>query len=91
MFDEPKREDGEPCMVHRGRLMYCPHDPDAPPYESLGVTERSAWTMLASGMDRIMKKAPRDPEGAAIAGGFTPHSGGPGTVGPAAFDHREGA
>jgi hypothetical protein len=81
MLDEPKREDGEPCMVYRGRLMYWHHDPDAPPYETLDVTTRSMWTMLASGMERIMKTAPRDTEDAAPAG-FTPHAGGPGIVGP---------
>jgi hypothetical protein len=81
MTDEPKRNEGEPCMVYRGRLMYWSFDmDDQPPYETLSVTERSHWTMLASGMDRIMKTAPRDTEDAAPAG-FTPHAGGPGIVG----------
>lgn len=81
--DEPTRREGEPCMVYRGRLMYWSLSLDERPYDALNMTERSAWTMLASGMDAIMLKAPRDPE---ASGGFTPHSGGPGIVGPAAFD-----
>lgn len=85
MQDEPKRNEGEPSMAYRGRLMYWHHDPDAPPYETLDISERSRWTMLASGMDDIMLKAPRDPDDPRVRGGFTPHTDGPGVIGTATF------
>lgn len=82
MLDEPKREDGEPSMVYRGRLMYWHWDPDGVPYEDLDASTRSRWTSLASGMDDIVKRTSKD-EG---KGGFTRHEGGAGVVGPAEFN-----
>jgi hypothetical protein len=32
---------------------------NAPPYEELSPGDRDKWTMLASGMERLMEEAPR--------------------------------
>ena len=83
---EPTRRDGEPSMVYRGRLLYWHLNPDAPPYDGLDVTTRSRWTMLASGMDGIMARAPRDADDPVLRRGFSRHEGGPGVVGPVTFN-----
>lgn len=84
---EPTRKEGEPSLVFRGRLMYWHHNPDAPPYDTLDVDARSMWTQLASAMDDIMLKAPRDSDDTEVSGGFSRHAGGPGLVAPAAFSN----
>lgn len=57
--EDPQRLPGEPSMVYRGRLMYWHLDESDVPYTSLDSATRDRWTMLASGMERLMEKAPR--------------------------------